>query len=83
MKVTNSDVPPIIRKLLPEITAEDYNKVKKDPLFIHRSVRICEECYLSVCSGTPAGGTQQRSANPNYAKNIFKFSKSSNVSGEF
>ncbi len=79
MKAAKSAIPPIIRKLFPLMQFKDYQQAKHEPLFINYTLRICEECYLNVCTGTAAGGIRLRSANPNYNKNVFKFTKTGNV----
>lgn len=80
MKVRRLAIPPIIRKIFPMMKIKEYMKEKDQPLFRNYTVRICEECYLSVCVGTPAGGVILRSVSPNYQKNVMKCSKTSNVS---
>jgi hypothetical protein len=39
-------IPPIIRYLHPKLNASTYNRCKMDPLFLHKTVHVCEPCYL-------------------------------------
>jgi hypothetical protein len=39
-------IPPIIRYLHPKLNAATYNRCKMDPLFLHKTVHVCEPCYL-------------------------------------
>lgn len=39
-------IPPILRYLHPKLRADDYHRCKKDPLFLYKSVTVCEVCYL-------------------------------------
>ena len=72
-------IPPILRKLFPLMRLDDYEKAKKDPLFANYTVRLCEDCYLSVSNGTEAGGVIMRSAHPTNKTTALKFTKKFNV----
>lgn len=39
-------IPPIIRYLHPKLTAKSYLRCKLDPLFLYKTVSVCESCYL-------------------------------------
>ncbi len=80
MKVRKLEIPPILRKLFPLMQVKDYQQAKREPLFTSYTVRICEDCYINVCTGTSAGGVRLRTATPNYSKHAFQYSKSGNVS---
>jgi len=58
---------------------EDYKKAKLDPMFLNFTVKICEDCYLSVCEGSASGGVILRTTSKNLDKNALKFSKRFNV----
>ncbi|KAJ1452832.1 hypothetical protein M885DRAFT_588904 [Pelagophyceae sp. CCMP2097] len=39
-------VPPVLRALHPRLTLEYYTKYKRDPLFLYKTVDVCETCFL-------------------------------------
>jgi hypothetical protein len=39
-------IPPIIASLHPKLTTDTYSRCKDDPLFLNKSVSVCESCYL-------------------------------------
>ncbi|CAM9289274.1 unnamed protein product, partial [Ectocarpus fasciculatus] len=39
-------IPPIIRYLHPKLTAKSFDRCRKDPLFLYKTVSVCENCYL-------------------------------------
>ena len=39
-------IPPIIRYLHPKLTAKSYVRCRLDPLFLYKTVSVCETCYL-------------------------------------
>jgi len=39
-------IPPIFRRHHPKLSAEAYAKLRKDPLFLYKTVSVCEECFL-------------------------------------
>jgi hypothetical protein len=39
-------IPPIISCLHPKLTSETYSRCKDDPLFLNKTVPVCEACYL-------------------------------------
>lgn len=39
-------IPPIIRHIHPKLNAKNYASCHKDPLFIYKTVNVCESCYL-------------------------------------
>jgi hypothetical protein len=39
-------IPPIIRYLHPKLTAKSFERCRKDPLFLYKTVSVCENCYL-------------------------------------
>ena len=39
-------IPPIIRYIHPKLSARSYQQCRKDPLFLYKSVMLCENCYL-------------------------------------
>lgn len=43
-------IPPPIRYIHPKLSYNNYSKYKKDPLFLYKSVGICEECFLTYIS---------------------------------
>jgi len=40
------EIPPVIREAHPHLTAHDYRRFRKDPLFLYKNVPVCEDCYL-------------------------------------
>jgi hypothetical protein len=41
-----SEIPPSIRLTLPNLTVEEYKKLKRDSAFLLRTLRTCEGCFL-------------------------------------
>jgi hypothetical protein len=39
-------IPPIIRYIHTNLTARSYARCRKDPLFLYKTVTVCEGCYL-------------------------------------
>lgn len=39
-------IPPIIRYIHPKLSARSYQQCRKDPLFLYKTVMLCENCYL-------------------------------------
>ena len=39
-------IPPIIRYLHPLLSAKSFQQCRKDPLFLYKTVTVCENCYL-------------------------------------
>eukprot|EP00590_Aulacoseira_subarctica_P008390 CAMPEP_0172414782 /NCGR_PEP_ID=MMETSP1064-20121228/1402_1 /TAXON_ID=202472 /ORGANISM="Aulacoseira subarctica , Strain CCAP 1002/5" /LENGTH=638 /DNA_ID=CAMNT_0013151603 /DNA_START=225 /DNA_END=2144 /DNA_ORIENTATION=- len=48
-RATEEDIciPPIIRALHPRLKVKGYQSYRKDLLFLHKSCRLCEDCFLS------------------------------------
>lgn len=40
-------IPPIIRKAHPTLTVSVYDKYRRDPLFLYKTIRLCEGCFLA------------------------------------
>jgi len=40
------NVPPILRRLHPRLTADEFARFQNDIAFLHRAVQVCESCYL-------------------------------------
>ncbi len=40
-------IPPVIRHLHPRLKVEGYRMFRTDPLFLHKTSQVCEECFLS------------------------------------
>lgn len=47
-KVTEEDlvIPPMLRHLHPKLSANVYQRYRKDPLFLYKTSLVCEDCYL-------------------------------------
>jgi hypothetical protein len=41
-----SEVPPAIRLILPNLSVEEFRKLKRDSAFLSRTLRTCEGCFL-------------------------------------
>ena len=39
-------IPPMLRYLHPKLTATGYHRCKMDPLFLYKTVNVCEACFL-------------------------------------
>jgi len=39
-------IPPIIRYIHPKLNAKSYERCRRDPLFLYKTVTVCESCYL-------------------------------------
>jgi len=40
------EIPPVLRCLHPKLKVDDYRRYKNDPLFMYKSVTVCEDCTL-------------------------------------
>jgi len=40
------EIPPVLRALHPKLMVNDYRRYRNDPLFMYKSVTVCEDCYL-------------------------------------
>lgn len=40
-------IPPIVRSAHPKLRADDYSRYRRDPLFLFKTVAVCEDCYLA------------------------------------
>eukprot|EP00515_Schizochytrium_aggregatum_P014615 CAMPEP_0202089550 /NCGR_PEP_ID=MMETSP0964-20121228/41396_1 /ASSEMBLY_ACC=CAM_ASM_000500 /TAXON_ID=4773 /ORGANISM="Schizochytrium aggregatum, Strain ATCC28209" /LENGTH=909 /DNA_ID=CAMNT_0048657643 /DNA_START=1 /DNA_END=2730 /DNA_ORIENTATION=- len=52
------EIPPIIRDQHPNLTASDYRRFRRDPMFLYKSATVCEECYLVFAKISGTGGTE-------------------------
>eukprot|EP01027_Heterolobosea_sp_BB2_P025950 GEZU01039853.1.p1 GENE.GEZU01039853.1~~GEZU01039853.1.p1 ORF type:complete len:129 (+),score=39.69 GEZU01039853.1:23-388(+) len=55
-----TNVPPLLRKFLPDLTNEGYKKLCAEPLFLSRNIELCEKCFLLFTEsdgipGSPSG----------------------------
>ncbi|KAG7389603.1 hypothetical protein PHYPSEUDO_010000 [Phytophthora pseudosyringae] len=39
-------VPPVIRYMHPTLRAQDFARHRQDPIFLHKTVGVCERCFL-------------------------------------
>lgn len=39
-------IPPILRYVHPKLSAKSFQQCRKDPLFLYKTITICENCYL-------------------------------------
>ena len=39
-------IPPMIRYIHPKLTSLSFSRCRKDPLFLYKTVNVCEDCYL-------------------------------------
>lgn len=39
-------IPPLIRYIHPKLTALNFSRCRKDPLFLFKTINVCESCYL-------------------------------------
>lgn len=39
-------IPPLLRYIHPKLTALNFARCRKDPLFLYKTVTVCESCYL-------------------------------------
>jgi hypothetical protein len=40
------EIPPVIRELHPKMMITDYRRYRNDPLFMYKSLTVCEDCFL-------------------------------------
>ena len=45
-KVKDLQIPPIIHNIHYKLSLKSYHKCKHDPLFLYKTVHVCEACYL-------------------------------------
>jgi hypothetical protein len=53
-------VPALILKINPRLSPPDYEKYKKNPLFMNKQALICDACYLEYTKFADTGGAQSR-----------------------
>jgi hypothetical protein len=46
LEVDELRIPPIIRYIHPKLSARSYQQCRKDPLFLYKTIMLCENCYL-------------------------------------
>jgi len=46
VKDADITIPPIIRHVHPELSLSVYKKYRRDPLFMYKTVVVCEDCFL-------------------------------------
>ena len=39
-------IPPIIARAHPKLTPDDYRRYRRDPLFLYKTMTVCEDCFL-------------------------------------
>jgi hypothetical protein len=44
-------IPPVFRKLHPNMTPQNYSILKKDPLFLYSRMSVCDVCFLLFTEG--------------------------------
>ena len=49
-------VPPMLRQAHPKLTVAAYRKYKRDPLFLYKTLDVCEDCFLFFAELTSAYG---------------------------
>ena len=54
----NGSIPPIIRRMHPKLSLASYKRYRRDPLFVYKSVVVCEDCYLVYADFTSAPNFQ-------------------------
>ncbi|CEG36793.1 uncharacterized protein PHALS_04052 [Plasmopara halstedii] len=47
-------IPPVIRYIHPALLPEDYARLRQDPIFLHKTVGVCEHCCLVYADYTTA-----------------------------
>ena len=47
-------IPPIMRKVYPELKYEKYKSLKHELNWLQETVRVCENCYLDLTTTYPA-----------------------------
>ena len=40
------EIPPLLRTLHPMLSCKDYRRYRRDPIFLFKLLRVCEQCYL-------------------------------------
>ena len=46
MRGADATMPPIIRQIHPKLSLDAYRKYRRDPLFMYKTVVVCEDCFL-------------------------------------
>ena len=52
-------IPPVIQKLHPKLTRALYNQYRQDPLFLYKTVAVCEACFLVYAELTTSPGSSR------------------------
>ena len=55
-RVRIPDVPQVLTKIDPQIDLGKLRRQEINPLFNNQKIRVCENCYLTLCSSTKASG---------------------------
>ena len=45
-------IPPILRYVHPKLSAKSFQQCRKDPLFLYKTITLCENCYLTYAEFT-------------------------------
>ncbi len=46
--IRKDTIPPIIKKVYPDLEFEKYKTLKSDLNWLHEKVKVCEDCYLEI-----------------------------------
>lgn len=65
------DIPPVIAHIHPKLSNDDYRRYRRDPLFLFKTVPVCEDCFLvfadvasNVMQGMEPGSAVHRIMGP-------------------
>eukprot|EP00741_Cyanophora_paradoxa_P018640 tig00021072_g17990.t1 len=63
-RLSTEEVPQILRVLHPQLTKQEYGRLRKNPLFLLRTAPLCEDCFLSVTrpEGEAGPATEEEAA---------------------
>ncbi|CAK9085349.1 Small glutamine-rich tetratricopeptide repeat-containing protein beta [Durusdinium trenchii] len=50
------EIPPVLRDTHPNLSAEDYRRFRRDPMFLFKTSAVCEDCYLVYAQVSSLGG---------------------------
>lgn len=77
VSVTEEDlvIPPILRHLHPKLTANVFGRYRRDPLFVYKTTRVCEDCFLVFAElgstpGIQASIRAMRRSNAGFTKDL-------------
>lgn len=65
--VNNDQVPELLKKMLPDLTNDSYRLLKNEPLFLSRTIELCERCFLKFTERESITPSVRKEFNPTFS----------------